>query len=131
MFIGDRLKILREEHRITQMELGKQFGISDAAINYYEKGKRQPDTETLNKIADYFNVSADYLLGRTDIRNNIERISEAIKDDLELLDFWNTLKERPDLQLLFKQTKDLTEKDIYQVLRIIKAIEDEEDREGR
>lgn len=71
------------------------------------------------------------MLGRTDIRNSKERISEAIKDDPELLDFWESLKDRPDLQLLFKQTKNLTEKDINQIIRIIKAIEDEEDREGR
>lgn len=127
MFKGERLKLLREEKYLTQEELGKAFNITDATINRYEKGLRQPDTETLKKLADFFNVSVDYLLGRTDIRNNVERISEAIKDEKDLLDFWTTLKDRPDLQLLFKQTKDLTDKDIKQILKIIKTFEDEED----
>jgi len=127
MFKGERLRTLREEKNMTQYELGKVFTITDATINRYENGIRQPDTDTLNKLANYFNVSADYLLGRTDIRNNIERISEAIKDDQDLFEFWAALKNRPDLQLLFKQTKDLDDKDIKQILRIIKTFEEEEE----
>ncbi|MBE3593404.1 MAG: XRE family transcriptional regulator, partial [Thermoanaerobacter sp.] len=52
-----------------------------------------------------------------------------VSDDPELFEFWNTLKKREDLKLLFKQTKKLSPKDIKQIIRIIKAIEDEEDRE--
>lgn len=70
MFKGNRLKILREEKSLTQMDLGKIFNISDATINRYEKELRQPDTDTLNKLADFFCVTIDYLLGRTDVRNN-------------------------------------------------------------
>ena len=68
MFQGDRLKLLREEMNITQEELGVFFGFSDATINRYEKGQRQPSTEMLCKIADYFCVSVDYLLGRKEDR---------------------------------------------------------------
>ena len=56
-------------------------------------------------------------------------ISNAIKDDAELARFWETMKERPELKIMFNQTKDLSPKAIQQVIRIIKAIEDEEDRE--
>lgn len=127
MFNGERLKELRLEMNLTQIELAKIFNTTHSTINRYEKGIHQPDTDTLNKLADFFNVSTDYLLNRTDIRNNAERISEAIKDEKDLLDFWTTLKDRPDLQLLFKQTKDLADKDIKQILKIIKTFEDEED----
>ncbi|OGO77631.1 MAG: transcriptional regulator [Clostridiales bacterium GWB2_37_7] len=126
MFSGDRLKHLRLEKNLTQIELGKIFNTSHATINRYEKGVNEPDSETINKFADFFNVSTDYLLGRTNTKNNKERISHAINDDVELLEFWNTLKERPDLQLMFKQTKDLKENDIKQIIKIIKAFEDEE-----
>lgn len=70
MFNGERLKILRKEKKLTQAQLGKILNISDAAINRYEKGLRQPDTITLNKIAEFFDVSVDYLLNRTVLEKN-------------------------------------------------------------
>jgi transcriptional regulator with XRE-family HTH domain len=95
----------------------------------YEIGQRDPDTETLQKLSDIFGVSVDYLLGKTDIRNPSDEITEAVEDDPELLEFWNELKQREDLKLLFKQTRKLSPKDIKQVIRIIKAIEEEESNE--
>jgi len=77
-FIGKRLKLLREEVNLTQMQLAKLFNLSDAAINRYEKGINDPDTETVKKLASYFNVSADYLLGLTDTRSQIDLPSNAI-----------------------------------------------------
>lgn len=64
----ERLKQLREEKEWTQEYLGKLLGFSDATINRYEKGLRSPEPETLSKLADIFNTTTDYLLGRTDDR---------------------------------------------------------------
>jgi transcriptional regulator with XRE-family HTH domain len=127
--LKDRLKTLRNEKNLTQRELARLLNLSPSTIAMYETGQRFPDPETLKKIADFFNVSIDYLLGRTDIRSPVDEITEAVSDDPELLEFWNELKEREDLKLLFKQTKKLSPKDIKQIIRIIKAIEDEEDKE--
>jgi Predicted transcriptional regulators len=70
MGFGDRLKELREECGITQKELGKILNISDRVIGYYEANDRFPkDENVLKTIADYFNVSVDYLVGRTGQRN--------------------------------------------------------------
>ena len=77
-------------------------------------------------MSEIFNVSADYLLGNTDIKMPVDKISSALSDDPDLLAFWNTLKEREDLQLLFKQTKDMSPRAIRQVVQIIKIIESEE-----
>lgn len=63
------LKYLRLEKGLTQTELGKVLNLSQRAISHYESGQRFPDEELLNLIADYFNVSVDYLLGRTKIKN--------------------------------------------------------------
>jgi len=130
---GERLRELRRENHMTGDELGKKFNVTKTAISYWENGKSFPDEETIKKFADFFQVSTDYILGKSDIRNpyeNHQRISESIKDDKELLEFWEVLKEREDLQLLFKQTKQMTEKDIRQIIKIIKAIEDEEDAQN-
>lgn len=65
---GGILKQLRLEKNINQSELGKTLGISPSTVGMYERDQRFPDKEMLNAIADYFEVSVDYLLGRTDER---------------------------------------------------------------
>ena len=59
------LKSLRKAQGLTQEELAKALKISRSTIGMYENGSREPDYETLELIADYFNVDIDYLLGRT------------------------------------------------------------------
>lgn len=60
------LNELRKKRGILQKEIAKELKISQQAYANYENGKRQPDIEMLSKIADYFGVSVDYLLGRTE-----------------------------------------------------------------
>ncbi len=66
---GKRLKLLRTNLNLTQKQLGENLNLSQRAISSYENNLRFPDEQTINLIADYFNVSVDYLLGRTDIKN--------------------------------------------------------------
>ncbi|MBV4422789.1 helix-turn-helix domain-containing protein [Clostridium tyrobutyricum] len=126
--LSDRLKQLRIENNFLQKEIAQKLKITTSAYGFYEQGKRTPDAETLNKIAELYNVSIDYLLGRTNIRDSADKITKSLNDDPELTEFWDTLKDREDLKLLFKQTKEMTPGDIKKIIRIIKAIEDEEDR---
>ena len=60
-----RLKELQIAKGMTQNELAKVIGYSSLSYARYEKGEREPDISTLCKLADYFNVSVDYLRGRT------------------------------------------------------------------
>ena len=88
----NRIKELRTEFGITQAELAKMLKISDRAVGYYEKGEREPDNDTLIKIAEYFKVSVDYLLGRTDIRN-----ADMPKEvDGEFINFYEGYKDLDD-----------------------------------
>lgn len=64
--LGDRIRITRERKGIMQKRLAKAIGISNVQLSRYETGDRNPDPETLKKIADFLEVSTDYLLGRTD-----------------------------------------------------------------
>ena len=66
---AERLKKLRLEADMKQSDLGKLLGVSASTIGMYEQGRRYPDFETLIKIANYFNVSLDFLLGRSDIKD--------------------------------------------------------------
>ncbi|TYP56803.1 helix-turn-helix domain-containing protein [Thermosediminibacter litoriperuensis] len=88
--IGERIKSLREERKITQQELAQYLGVSQKTISNYEKGERSPDPETLKKIADYFDVTVDYLLGRSNHRQltrkderDIEKIIEETRQRIE------------------------------------------------
>jgi len=62
----DRLKALRKKMNLTQKEVGEKIGLSGKTISSYEQGDRQPDNETLLKLANFFGVSVSYLLGETD-----------------------------------------------------------------
>lgn len=63
---GERLKQLRNEASIGQNKLAEDLQISNASISYWETAKQEPTAEAIFKLAQYFNVSADYLLGITD-----------------------------------------------------------------
>lgn len=65
-----RLKQLRMQRNIRQKEIADYLGITVSAYGNYELGQRQPNFETLCKMADFFNVSVDYLLGRDEKQNN-------------------------------------------------------------
>lgn len=65
--LADRLRLLRSQENKTQQQVADYLGITRPAYTAYEKGNRTPDYDLLTKIADYFGVSTDYLLGRTDI----------------------------------------------------------------
>lgn len=126
--LSKRLKKLRKDKSISQKKLAEELNLSPSTIAMYETNKRKPDSETLEKISSFFEVSIDYLLGLTNEKSPADKIKKAISDDPELADAWEKLSQREDLQLLFKQTKDMNESDIRQVIRIIKAIEDEEEQ---
>lgn len=66
MFI-ERLKKLRKKEKLTQKDIATFLNISQPAYQQFESGKKKMNLETMEKLADYFNVSTDYLLGKTDI----------------------------------------------------------------
>lgn len=75
--LSDSLKILRFEHNLSQDDIAKIVGVTRQAYSKYETGERQPSYDILIKIAKYYNVSTDFLLGLTTVRTIEE--SNAIK----------------------------------------------------
>ena len=72
----NRLKELRIENNKTQKDLSRFLNITDVAYYYYESEKRDMSPEIILKLSNYFNVSTDYLLGKTDIKNAVVSISK-------------------------------------------------------
>ena len=64
--IAERLVQLQKERNITKKEIAEAVGLSLMGYYRYERGTREPTASTIIALADFFNVSADYLLGRTD-----------------------------------------------------------------
>jgi len=83
--IGFRLRNLREEINLTQKELSQLLKLTPGAIGLYEQGRRTPDCTTLGKLADFYNVSVDYILCRTHDRNP-ERKASFFPAEIELLE---------------------------------------------
>lgn len=117
MIFGERLRALRSEKKFTLRELAKELDISFSALGKYERNEHQPDFDTLEKIADYFDVSIDYLLGRTE--ENFSYITEArgidaiieLNDQLHFIEF----KLKNSDNLTFKG-EPLTEEDRFALL---------------
>jgi transcriptional regulator with XRE-family HTH domain len=72
--IGDRIRRLREEKGMLQEDLADTLGISRQLVSSYENGHRIPPIKKLNKLAELFGVSTDYLIGRTNVP------SDAVKE---------------------------------------------------
>lgn len=69
MDMGDKLRSLRIEKKLTQKQVAERIGLAISAVSSYESNNRYPSYEALIKLARIFHVSTDYLLGITDKRN--------------------------------------------------------------
>ncbi|MFB9827786.1 helix-turn-helix domain-containing protein [Lederbergia wuyishanensis] len=113
--LGERLKSLRGKR--TQEEVANLLGLSRARYSHYENNRVEPDTEILNKLADFYNVTTDYLLGRT-INPDPIRKDEEVES---LLYYKNKIvSEFPDIDLMFKDMETLTAEDMKEVYEYIK-----------
>lgn len=112
---GERLRELRVKRNLTQDEFGLIFEppLAQSTIGTYERGVRQPSLENLVVIADYFNVTTDYLLGITDERTTIDTFKE--ENPKELRDFLNKNK------VLFNGS-ELSEEEKHRMIDILTGL---------
>lgn len=80
------LRLLRQENQLTQTTAAAALGISQALLSHYENDMREPGLAFINRVCDYYQVSSDYLLGRTGVREdkNAEPVVEAEGSELKL-----------------------------------------------
>lgn len=114
MKFKDRLLSLRKELGLTQGEFAEKIGYSRTAISAWEIGRNEPSNEDMIKIANFFNVSLDYLLGKSDIRNYDE--------------------DEKEFRFAFhKETEGMTDEEIKDALRFYKEMKNrikEEKKDG-
>ena len=97
MFTAERIYEIREEKGITRKELAQGIHVSRSSITEYEKGDTQPSLSALLQLADFFDVSLDYLMGRTDIKVSPNTLREQHELFLQL-----NPKEKEILEVMLK-----------------------------
>ncbi|GAB2671400.1 helix-turn-helix domain-containing protein [Paenibacillus thermoaerophilus] len=117
MIHGNRIAFLREQRKMTQEELSQKVGITRAALSHYENNRREPDYETLEAIANFFQVSADYLMGRTNNPSqHLDHPTRQFVDSLELSD--NEILEKFNLTI---DGKRLTPEEARRFIAFVRA----------
>mgnify|MGYP002546033002 CR=1 FL=1 len=115
MEFKDTLKLLREESKLNKKELAEKLKLSPSAISMYESGDRMPSIEVLDAVSDYFNVDADYLLGKQDEKRKIS--FDFLKEKCELECYFGMLSAKnDDLDLEFMREYVQADKKTKQLL---------------
>lgn len=128
-FLGKRLKSLRGTK--TQEEVSEKIGISRASYSHYENDRVEPDAEILSKMADVYNVTVDYLLGRTDNKQPINTVvvaGQEVNLSIEELHLFNELKKHP---IMFHDLATDPERKVKELIKLYKMkrmfLDDEEE----
>ncbi|MGE5630658.1 MAG: helix-turn-helix domain-containing protein [Caulobacteraceae bacterium] len=129
--IGERINMLRKERNLSMRELGDILGVSNGAINKYEKNKAYPSYEVIDKMSRYFDVSLDFLFCRTNIRDsNIVNTTNDLSaflsslDHASIGDISNTysLLENLSVSIDLLKSEKVTEKELRHLLRILSDV---------
>ena len=115
--LGIRLKELRNQKKLTQKQLAEKINVTHVSISGYESGNRSPDTETLQRLADFFEVSTDYLLGRTDT----PALTPQEQDEFYFQAFANN----PELSVFYKELPKSDEEAVERLRKIWDIIKHE------
>ena len=123
--LGQKIKELRLSKNLKTQDLAVKVGVNQSSISNYESGLRTPSLEVLIRLAEFFEVSLDYLLDHNPDQKLYKEIEAALVDEPQLLEAFEEMKERDDLKRLFKDSKDLSPDTVKKVIEIIKIMEEE------
>lgn len=115
----NRLKELCKNKGTSVTAMSKELGLSSGNVTNWKNG-RLPKTAIMIQIANYLNVSVDYLMGETE-----EQKKPLVNNDEELTDYLQELKDREEMRMLFSVTKTCTKEEVEQAVRIIEALRKE------
>lgn len=91
MITGNRVAELRKELKMRQKDLAAHLNTSVSTVSNYENSVNAIDIETLDKLADFFEVTTDYLLGRTDYRCSPEKLQQFMEEDVYIRELNDTM----------------------------------------
>ena len=117
----DMLKYLRNREHLSQSELADKLGVAKSTISMYEVGKREPDFETLESIADLFNVDMNFLLGKDGSEND-----DHYYLDEETRQIAEEAFKNPELRTLFKVARDIPPERLKAHIEFMKSLKEQE-----
>lgn len=112
----NRLRELRKKKGVTQKDVAQYMGISQNGYSYWERGEVKIDDRSLGKLAEYFGVTVDYILGRD--------ADDTVQEDDELAEYLDELKNRKEMRMLFSLAKGATKKDVERIVKIIETLKE-------
>ena len=115
---NQRLKQLREKKGLSQAGMARYFRVAQSTVGNWESGIREPDLDTITHIADFFEVSVDYLLGKTADPTP----SPPLSEDDEVWQLREILHTRPEMKTLFKMSSRASREDVERTIKIIEAL---------
>lgn len=110
MTVGERIADLRKHRGLSQYQLAKLLNIATSTLGMYETGKRKPNVEMLEQIAEFFNVSTDYLLGRDPKEDNLKTADKNVQLIAAHIDDGTTPEEMNDILTYIDFIKSKREK---------------------
>ena len=121
-----RLKKLREEKGLSQAAFAKEFGVAQSTVGGWEAGTREPNFDTVQKLADYFGVSVDYLLCRTKEAEIKDSSNDTIDVQEKLQELLSQLETKDSLMFsgvaLSDDSKELLAAALERILRLTKTV---------
>lgn len=121
--LGNKLKKLREARSLTQAEIAAEIGVSRERYNQYENNRRAPDYDTLVILAKCFNVSTDYLLGRTDDPLPVCDVDQDLHDEHDYHKELDAFLSDDEMSSMFYGYEDWSEEEKRNLLNILKGQE--------
>ncbi len=112
-----RLRDLRRENNLTSRDLAKLLNVSQPTITRWENGLQEPSKKNVKKLASYFNVSSDYLLGLTDER---EPYKKPLKFE-EALKILENTKRNDDIFTITDNIKNLSDEQLHTIATIVES----------
>lgn len=114
---------LLQKHDLSAYKVSKATGVTQSTLSDWKRGRSTPKTDTMQKLADFFGVSVDYMMGReSDEPNAVDKENNPIVLDDEALELLEELKERPEMRTLFSVSRKATKEDILKAVKIIEAL---------
>ncbi|MGP7819799.1 helix-turn-helix domain-containing protein [Niallia sp. 01092] len=125
MCFPERLRKLRKDANLTQSKLGEKMNVTKVSISGYETGNRRPDTETLQRLADFFHVSTDYLLGRSAVTESAAAYSIGIRKEQLIEDDYILLSELKKYPYLYSEIRKDPQKNIKKLNKMWSFLQEE------
>lgn len=134
MSFCENLKCLRKNAGLTQKEVSTEFEVALSTVAMWESGNRQPDLDTVGKLARFFHVSVDELIGNEGLDGERFLPDEALSDRItpknrlmneEVADIRELLRTRPEVKMLFSASKNASKEDIERAVAIIEALKEQ------